>query len=105
FVYSYLMADERLRMPVDEAYLAALGRAVYTFARLEWRVVWCCERMAGGYINRIGTRTAGGIARDFLSLIAAIPDAEERSLYSVPGNEFTRLVVVRNEIMHGKPGT
>ena len=43
------------------------------------------------------------IANDFLGFIAAIPDAEERRLY--PGDEFKRLVDVRNGIMHGHPGT
>lgn len=100
------MANERLGIPTDDAYVTALGLATVAFARLEWDVVWCCERrLKPGYIKTIKKKTAGQIASDFLRFIAAIPDAEERRLYSVHGDEFKRLVEVRNGIMHGKPGT
>lgn len=30
------MKDDRLRIPVDDPYVASLGRAAYVFATLEW---------------------------------------------------------------------
>ena len=42
------MKDERLRVPIDDAYLHAAGLATICFARLEWNAAWCCEKMRAG---------------------------------------------------------
>lgn len=50
------MENDRLRVPVDTAYVAAIGLATYCFARLEWDVVYCGEELSPGYINTVAKR-------------------------------------------------
>ncbi|NIK07418.1 hypothetical protein FHY11_000884 [Xanthomonas arboricola] len=47
------MSDERLSVPQDPEYFAAMGLATIAFARLELNAVWCCERLAPGYLQTI----------------------------------------------------
>lgn len=96
--------NDRLRVPIDETYVIALGRAAYVFATLEWNAVWCCERMREGYINDLGRKTAGTIARDLLKLARRRP-LDIRDACVSPAETFLSLVEVRNAIFHGKPGT
>jgi hypothetical protein len=99
------MKDDRLRVPIDDAYVQALGRMTYVFATLEWNAVWCCERMQTNYINRLGRKTAGIIADDLVHLAGKRPDPQLRTDCLGPSKEFKRLVKLRNGILHGKPGT
>ncbi|WP_201701088.1 hypothetical protein [Paraburkholderia hiiakae] len=95
------MKDDRLRVPVDPTYVAALGLAAYAFAILEWNAVWCCERLEPGCIDRIAERTAGNIAKYFIRLAEANGSAEIISA----ARRFDALVHRRNGLLHGKPGT
>lgn len=99
------MKNDRLRVPIDEAYVVALGRAAYVFATLEWNAVWCCERMQQNYIQRLGRKTAGQIAGDLARLARRRPVHQDQKACLEPASEFSRLVLVRNSILHGKPGT
>lgn len=99
------MADDRLRVPVDDPYVNAVGLATICFARLEWDAVWCCEKMERGYINILGRKTAGMIASDLVEKAGAHPDAVIRQSLIAAAAEFKRLVGRRNDLMHAKPGT
>lgn len=99
------MKDDRLRVPVEEKDLLALGRAAYTFARLEWQAVWCMEKLSPGYVGKLSKKTAGTIAIDLTDAVAALTDVNLQSALNGPANEFKRLVADRNGILHGKPGT
>jgi hypothetical protein len=96
------MKDDRLRVQLESAYAEAIGRAVFIFARLEWDAVWICEKLNPGYINNLGTKTAGLIANDLIRLTIALPNGTEFAPHCV---EFKRLVDIRNKLLHGKPGT
>ncbi len=97
------MKSDRLRVPVDEPYILAIGRATYVFATMEWNAVWCCERMQRNYIGSLRRKTAGKIAIDLVRL--AMPINLGRDGCLGPAIEFLRLVEFRNGILHGKPGT
>lgn len=47
----------------DDAYLKAIGTAVYCFAILEWSAIYCGEKLKSGYIRRVRKKTAGCIAK------------------------------------------
>lgn len=98
------MKNDRLRVPVDEAYVAAIGRATYVFSTLEWNAVWCCERMRKNYISMLGRKTAGAVAQDLVKFSHKRPLAD-RAACVAPAVEFARLVKQRNALLHGKPGT
>ncbi len=66
------MKDDRLRVPVDTAYLTTLGMATYCFASMEWNAVYCGERLSPGYVNTVATKTAGRIAKDIVGFAQLI---------------------------------
>jgi len=45
--------DDRLSCPVEKEYVKAIGLAAYTFARLEWQVVWCMEKIKPESIHKV----------------------------------------------------
>jgi hypothetical protein len=99
------MKGDRLRVPVDDPYVEALGRSAYVFATLEWNAVWCCNKMSPNYVNRVGRKTAGIIADDLIALARRRSNVQLRDDCLNAGLDFKRLVLIRNSIVHGKPGT
>ncbi|MFZ3531759.1 hypothetical protein LCA30_21665 [Vibrio harveyi] len=103
------MKGDRFKCPVDQEYIVALGRATYTFAYLEWQVVWCMEKLRPGFIYSLKTKskklTAGMIAKKFKEAVRCMEKSDEREQLAFLANKFLGLVEVRNNIMHGKPCT
>lgn len=101
------MKDDRKREPVKADYVLALGLATYSFAACEWQVVWCCEKIRLGSLNKIvgDELTAGKIAKVFVDLTRNMPKSQEREELSRAAQTFTGLVEMRNSILHGKPCT
>ena len=97
------MADERLKIIVDDPYLLALGRTLFVFSGLEWNVVWCCERLRPGYIETVDRKTAGAIATEFVEGAANVGPGRVADRLRAAAADFRRLVVVRNDIMHAQP--
>src|SRR4051812_13110543 len=102
------MKDDRFRVPVEDDYVAAIGRAAYIFAGLEWNAVWCCDCLRAGYVNTVTRKAAGNIACDLLCEFknsTRITDPVLCTECINAGTEFKRLVKVRNDLLHAKPGT
>lgn len=101
------MKDDRLQCPVEKEYVEALGLAAYTFARLEWQVVWCMEKIKPGSIQKVVDEemTAGTIAKKFIDATRNMPKSKEREALNQLALKFMELVQTRNQIMHGKPCT
>jgi hypothetical protein len=101
------MKDDRLRSPVKPDYMAAIGLAAYAFTTREWQVVWCSEKIRPGSLDKLvgEERTAGKIAKFFMDLTRSMPKSREREELKAAAAEFSRLVLVRNSILHGKPCT
>ncbi|WP_318510328.1 hypothetical protein [Photobacterium leiognathi] len=101
------MKDDRLRCPVEKDYVQAIGLAAYTFARLEWQVVWCMEKIKPDSIHKVVDKemTAGTIAKKFIDVTRNMAKSNEREQLKELAIEFMALVQVRNNIMHGKPCT
>lgn len=101
------MKDDRLQCPVEKEYVEALGLAAYTFARLEWQVVWCMEKIKPGSIQKVVDEeiTAGTIAKKFIDATRNMPKSKEREALKQLAKKFMELVQTRNQIMHGKPCT
>ena len=99
------MKDDRLRVPVDDPYVVALGQITYGFAVLEWNAVWCAERLNPGFIANLKKKPAGTIARELVALLNRIADPTVKAACEPPVNDFLKLVDTRNGILHGKPGT
>ena len=99
------MKNDRLRVPVDPAYVTAIGMATYCFATLEWNAVYCGEKLSRGYVNTVAKKTAGQIAQGVASFAQLITDPNKQIRFQVAANEFVRLVVRRNNLVHANPAT
>lgn len=101
------MSDERKLIPVDLEYLSALGLTTYAFARCEWQIVWCSEKIHPGSVTKIVSEemTAGTIGKYFANIVRNMPKSKEREELSSLASEFLTLVNERNRIIHGKPCT
>ena len=99
--------DRRLRLAVKPDYISALGMVAWSFASLEWQVVWCCEKINPGSLRKIVSEemTAGKIAKYFLDLTRNMQRSTEREQLQALAAEFSSLVQLRNQILHGKPCT
>ena len=94
------------RIPVADSYVAAIGRAAYNFAYLEWSIVWLGETLQPGFINTVGSLTAGQIARQFESFAASVHGADSDNLrLKTLAASFLDLVHDRNNLLHGNPFT
>jgi hypothetical protein len=101
------MKDERLRVPVGEDYVAALGRATYVFSYTEWVAAYCCEKMESGFVGKLRTNkmTAGNIADKLVSLVGKRPAGPDTQRCVDAAAEFKRLTLRRNDLIHSNPGT
>ena len=94
------------RIPVVDAYVAAIGRATYNFAYLEWGIVWINECLNPGSINNVGKLTAGQIAKQAVEIVQALPESNaNREDLCELAERFTGLVKRRDALLHGKPYT
>jgi len=103
----YAMKGDRLRIPVEPAYVSALGLAIFAFARLEWAAVCCCERIEPNSIHALpkNKKMAGGIAKKLMQLAARLPASSEQIELRAAAAEFERLVQTRNDLLHVQPGS
>lgn len=97
------------RIPADEQYLAALGRAFYNFAYLEWVIISTIARLStAGHGAVPWGQTAKFIARALLDAIeTAEPPVDEsvrRSLLRVH-QDFRAAMRTRNRLLHAHPFT
>lgn len=101
------MSDERMRIPCDSKYISALGLTTFAFARCEWQVVWCAEKIRPGSVDKIVREemTAGSIGKYFTNVVRNMPRSSARDELSELATQFLALVEVRNGIIHGKPCT
>ena len=99
------MSDERLRIPVQPDYTAAIGVAVYCFASLEWNAVWCCERIEPGSIENLEERTAGRVADTLTHLVKRVAESADKTTLEHAAADFRFLVGTRNNLVHAKPGS
>lgn len=88
---------------MENGYAEALGLATYMFARLEWNVVWCCERLEKGSVSELQELTAGVIRKRFGKLVLSVADDGLREQLVKAADVFNPLVDLRNDLIHGTP--
>lgn len=100
------MTDQSERIPAEDRYLRALGRAAYNFAYLEWGIVWLTETLEPGFLNEVRSLTAGQIAGRFKNTVSRVAelDSDKEALEDL-SSLFEGLVEDRNRLMHGNPFT
>jgi hypothetical protein len=100
------MAGDRHRVPLQDDYALALGRAVFIFTKLEWSAINCCERIVPNSFHALPFREKTGrkLAKKLINLAAALPPPLRREL-CIAAAEFDRLRKERNKLLHVQPGS
>lgn len=99
------MKGARLRQPISSEYSQALGEAIFTFSILEWSAIWICERIQPGVLTELDPKTAGAISKRLISLAESLDGSEGKTCLLGGASRFADLVVIRNKLVHGRPGT
>ncbi|MCY4261371.1 MAG: hypothetical protein OXC91_14045, partial [Rhodobacteraceae bacterium] len=61
------------RIPVEDCYLRAFGRAAYNFAYLEWGIIYLVEPVRPGFLSQASNLTSGQIAGRFSEAARSLP--------------------------------
>src|SRR5260370_8062119 len=91
----------------DTDYLTELGRAIFSFAVLEYRVMYILEKLSPGYIHTYrGSRdSASDIARDLKREIRNVADTTLATQMALLHSDFCKLIKQRNNFLHPNPPT
>ena len=101
--------DYRPRIPADPDYLAALGRAAYNFAYLEWVVIWTIVKLSadgfGGVPKRAASRRICGALVRAISDTSPPLDSVLRLRLVRFEERFRAAIDMRNRLIHAHPYT
>lgn len=99
------------RIPVDDQYVALVGKAVYTFAYYEWTIIWIIECLERGFIDtysRGKSLTSGLVKKKFQEVVDILPTELSEILQQdlqVCCDTFDQLISKRNALIHAHPCT
>jgi hypothetical protein len=98
-------------IPVDDQYVALVGKAVYTFAYYEWTIIWIIECLKRGFVvtySREKSLSSGLVKEEFQGIVDILPtDLSEISQQDlqVCCDTFNQLISKRNALIHAHPCT
>lgn len=99
------------RVPVDDAYASLVGKAVYVFAYYEWTIIYAIEYLQSGFVHKYsrGASITSGNVRQELQNTINNPVVSFTKVSKVElqacCDEFERLIVKRNALIHAHPVT
>lgn len=98
-------------VPVDDTYVALVGKAVYVFSYYEWTLIHMIECLRSGFVgeySRGGPFTSGDVKKKFQGTIDSLPSSFQKvpvcDLQNIC-NDFDKLIVKRNALIHAHPIT
>lgn len=99
------------RVPVDDLYAALVGKALYVFAYYEWTIIYVIDYLRSGFVSRYSrgsSMTSGNVRQELQDTInnpqtsfAKFSKAELQACC----DEFEKLIVKRNALIHAHPAT
>ena len=99
------------RVPVDDSYVALVGKAVYVFAYYEWTIIYTIEYLRSGFVHKYSRGrplTSGDVRQELQDTIndpmASFAKVSEAELQACC-DEFAALIVKRNALIHAHPIT
>jgi hypothetical protein len=98
----------RSRIPADDEYLLSLGRALYNFTTLEWRVVHMIVVLSpNGFAAVPLGEPAGKISKTFQRAIdgASHVNPSVRQALQSHRDQFRTAITRRNKLLHAHPST
>jgi hypothetical protein len=97
------------RVPVDDSYAALVGKTVYIFAYYEWTIIWIIELLKSGFVHeysRESSYTSGAVRQKLQKTInnpaLDFSKVSKQELQSCC-DQFDRLIVKRNALIHAHP--
>lgn len=99
------------RVPVDDAYAALVGKAIYVFAYYEWTIIYVIDFLQSGFVHRYSrgkSMTSGNVKQKFQSTIDNLVTSTVRvsaAELQACCDEFDRLIAKRNALIHAHPCT
>lgn len=97
--------------PVDDTYVALIGKAVYVFAYYEWTIIHILDYLKKGFIikySRGASMTSGAINHAFQKTLGdstiSFTKVSQVELQECC-DDFKRLIVKRNALIHAHPCT
>ncbi len=99
------------RVPVDDSYAALVGKAIYVFAYYEWTIIYTIVYLQRGFVSKYSrgsSMTSGNVRQELQNTInnplvsfSKVPQAE----FQACCDEFEKLIVKRNALIHAHPIT
>lgn len=100
------------KVPVDDEYVALVGKAIYVFAYYEWSIIWIVEFIQPGFVQEYSRArhpmTSGAIKTHFQEAIekSLVDDASvSKGELEACLSEFDALIIKRNALIHAHPVT
>jgi len=98
--------DHKFKIPVEEKYLLALGRALYNFTYLEKIIVDIIAKISKNGHNEIPSKApAGEICKILKRLIPSSPIGIQEELTSLHLSFKSAIATSRNKLLHAHPYT
>lgn len=99
------------RVPVDDQYVALVGKAVYVFAYYEWAMIWIIELMENGFVGKY-SRVEKLKSKDVGNKLQKIIQKPTTNFSKVSKqalqdccDKFKKLIIKRNALIHAHPCT
>ena len=99
------------RVPVDDSYAALVGKAVYVFAFYEWTIIYSIECLQSGFVHkysRDSSMTSGAVRQELQNTVSSPLvsfDKVSQAELQACCDEFERLIIKRNALIHAHPVT
>jgi len=99
------------RVPVDDSYAALVGKAVYGFAYYEWMIIYAIDYLRSGFVSKYarGDSMTSGRVREALQHTLDSPHVSfakvSKAELQACCDEFEKLIVKRNALIHAHPIT
>ena len=102
------------RIPVNDEYVALVGKAVYVFAYYEWTIIWIIEYLEPGFVSEYsrGKPITSGGDRGVKGRLKSAIDSPKDTLENSTIEElksclatFSLLIEKRNALIHAHPCT
>ncbi|MBW8183564.1 hypothetical protein [Shewanella nanhaiensis] len=99
------------RVPVNDEYAALVGKAVYVFAYYEWTIIYIIEYLENGFVSdysRGKPMTSGAVLsklKQVIKSLSSLPNNVTQSELDRCTDNFARLIVKRNALIHAHPCT
>lgn len=99
------------RVTVDDSYATLVGRAIYIFAYYEWTIIYIIEYFQSGFVRKYcrgSSMTSGNVRQELQDTInrSHVPLTKiSRTELQACCDEFEKLIVNRNALIHAHPIT